>query len=139
MASSSRGDRRGGGGRQCCSSGEATHGGMCDGTVGEEAALGGQGCGSEGAEWCGVAQQLLREEKKRCIPRTDNATVTHRMAAACAARGDMAAPDQQLAGSANSVGASGSDGSDRGWHGRNYDPTGTVAMGQAQFTAELIF
>jgi hypothetical protein len=135
MASSSRGDRRGGGGRRCCSSGEATRGGMCDGTVGEEAALGGQGRGSEGAEWCGVARRLPREEKKQCIPWTDNATVTHRTAAACAARGgDVAAPDQQLAGSANYTG-----GSDRGWHGQNYDPTGTVAMSRAQFTAELIF
>jgi hypothetical protein len=51
----------------------------------------------------------------------------------------VAASDQQLAGSADSAGMSGSGGSDRGWRGQNCDPIGTVAMGRAQFTAELIF
>jgi hypothetical protein len=66
--------------------------------------------------------------------------MTHRAPAACAARGgDVVASDQQLAGSANCTVASGSGGSDRSWRGQNYDPTGTVAMTRAQFTAELIF
>jgi hypothetical protein len=62
--------------------------------------------------------------------------VTHRATAACAARGgDVVASDQQLAGSADSAGASGNGGSDRSWSGRNCDPPDTVAMGRAQFTA----
>jgi hypothetical protein len=66
--------------------------------------------------------------------------VTHRAAATCAARGrDVAVSSQQLAGSADSAGVSGSGNSDRSWRGQNCDPTGTVAMGRAQFTAELIF
>jgi hypothetical protein len=63
--------------------------------VGEEAALGGQGHGGEGAKWCGVARRVSREEEKQRLPRIDNTTVTHMAAAACAARGgDVAASDQ---------------------------------------------
>jgi hypothetical protein len=114
IAWSGGGDQRGGGGRRCRSSGEATRGGRCGGTVGEEAALRGQGRGGKGAEWCGVARRVLREEKKHCLTRIDNTTVTHMAAVACAARGgDVAVSDQQLAGSVDSAGMSGSGGSDR--------------------------
>jgi hypothetical protein len=100
MACSSGWDRRGGCGRRCCSLGEATRGGRH---------------GSEGAEWCGIARRLSREEKKWCLPRTDSATVTHRTATTGTARGgDVAASDQQLAGSVDSANASNSGGSDRG-------------------------
>jgi hypothetical protein len=104
--------------------GGATRGRRCGGTVGEEDALGGQGHGSEGAEWCGVARWLSREEE-------DNATVTHGVTVACAVRGDVAPSDQQRAGLTNSTGASGSGGSDRSWRGRNSDSIDTIAMGRA--------
>jgi hypothetical protein len=120
--------------------GGATRGRRCGGTIGEEDALGGQGHGSEGAEWCGVARWLSREEEKRRLPRTNNATVTHGVTVACAVSGgDVAPSDQQRAGLTNSTGASGSGGSDRSWRGRNSDSIDTIAMGRAQFTAELIF
>jgi hypothetical protein len=140
MACSSGGDRRGGGGRRCRSSGEATRGGRCGGTVEEEATLGGQGRGGVGAEWCGVTRRLSREEEKQRLPRTNNAMMTHTVAAACTAcGGDVAASDQQLAGSTDSAGVSASDGSDRSWRGRNCDPTSIVEMGRPQFTAKFIF
>jgi hypothetical protein len=51
----------------------------------------------------------------------------------------MAASDQQLAGSADNTDTSGSGDLGRSWRGQNCDPPSTVAMGRAQFTAELIF
>jgi hypothetical protein len=48
-------------------------------------------------EWCGVVRRLPLEEERRRLPRTDSATVTHGVTAACATRGaGVAAWNQQL-------------------------------------------
>jgi hypothetical protein len=60
--------------------------------------------------------------------------------AACAVRGaDVVASDQQLAQSTNSASARWQLRFGWSWHSRDYDPTGTVAMGRTQITAELLF
>jgi hypothetical protein len=62
------------------------------------------------------------------------------MAAACAARGgDMTASDQQLAWSVGSASVRWQLRFGRSWRGRDCDPIGTVVMGRAQITVELIF
>jgi hypothetical protein len=63
-----------------------------------------------------------------------------RAVTACAACGvDVAASDQQLARSADSAGMRWQLWFRRSWRGQDCYPTGTVAMGQAQITVELIF
>jgi hypothetical protein len=62
------------------------------------------------------------------------------VAAACTARGaDVAASDQQLARSADSAGVRWQLRFIQSRRGRDCDPTGTLAMGRAQITAEMIF